>query len=54
MGNQNKGTFVFLEIALQPGNMLLIQVVGRLVQQKDVRFLQQKLSKQNLGPLASA
>jgi len=32
MGDQNKGIFIILEIAFQPFNVLLIQIVGRLVQ----------------------
>ena len=54
MGNQNKGILIIGQIPFQPGNMLGIQVVGRLVQQENVRFFQQKLAKQHLGTLTAA
>ena len=52
MGDQNKSIFVFLKIPLQPFNMLYVQIVGRLVKKKDIRFLKQ-LSKKNLGSLTA-
>ena len=54
MGDQDECAFIFLKIAFQPGDMLFIQVVGGLVQKKDIWFLQKKLPEQDLGPLASA
>ena len=48
MGDQNKSIFVFLKIPLQPFNMLYVQIVGRLVKKKDIRFLKQQLSKMTL------
>ena len=53
MGNQNKGIFIVVEIAFQPFNMLFIQIVGRLVQKKNVRLFQQKFSEKDFGPLTS-
>ena len=52
MGDQDKSIFVFLKIPLQPFNMLYVQIVGRLVKKKDIRFLKQ-LSKKNLGSLTA-
>ena len=53
MGDQNKSIFVFLKIPLQPFNMLYVQIVGRLVKKKDIRFLKQQLSKKDLGSLTA-
>ena len=53
MGDQDKSIFILLEIPLQPFDMLGVQVVGGLVQKKDVRLLQKQLSQEHLGPLAS-
>ena len=38
MGNQNDREGIGLEVALQPVARLDVQVVGRLVEQQDVRF----------------
>ena len=51
MGNENEGILILLKVTPEPLDMLLIQVVGGLVQQEDIRFLQQQLSKQDLCPL---
>ena len=51
MGNQDKGIFIVLQVALEPVNMLGIQVVGRLVQEQDIWFFQEELGQKNLGPL---
>ena len=53
MGDQNKSIFVFLKIPLQPFNMLYVQIVGRLVKKKDIRFLKQQLSKKDFGSLTA-
>ena len=53
MGNQDKGIFIVLKVALQPLNMLDIQIISRLIQKENVWFFQQKLCQQNLGSLAS-
>ena len=53
MGNQDKGIFIVLQVALKPVNMLGIQVVGRLVQEQDVWFFQEELGQKNLGPLST-
>ena len=39
MGDEDEGIFILLQVAFQPVNVLYIQVVGRLVQQKNVRLL---------------
>ena len=53
MADQNESILVFVQITLQPFDMLRIQIVGRLVQEQDIRLLQQELSQQNLGTLAA-
>ena len=53
MGNEDKRIFIFLQIPLQPFDMLLVQIIGRLVQKQNIRLLKQQLSKQHLGSLAA-
>ena len=53
MGDQNKGILILLQITLQPFNMLLIQIIGRLIQKQDVRLFQKQLSQKHLGTLAA-
>ena len=53
MGDQNKGILILLQITLQPFNMLLIQIVGRLIQKQDVWLFQKQLSQKHLGTLAA-
>ena len=45
MGNEDKRIFIFLQIPLQPFDMLLVQIIGRLVQKQNIRLLKQQLSK---------
>ena len=54
VGNQDKRVFILLQIPGQPTDMFHIQIVGRLVQQKDIRFFQQQLAKQDLRSLPAA
>ena len=54
MGNEDKCIFILIEIPLQPLNMLHIQIVGRLVQKKNVRLFQKQFSKQHLCSLTAA
>ena len=51
--NKDKGILIVLEIALKPINMLSIQVVGRLVQQQDIRLFKEKFSQKHLGSLTT-
>ena len=48
MGDQDKSIFIILKIALQPFNMLFVQIVGRLVQKQDIRLFQKQLCQE--GP----
>ena len=48
MGYHDNSIFKVNQELLQPGDCIQIQVVGRLVQQKDVRVAKQCLCKQNL------
>jgi GTP-binding protein LepA len=41
----NYRSFVLLQVLFQPVNAFCIQVVGRLVEQQDVRFLQQQTAQ---------
>ena len=54
MGDQDKSIFILIEIPLQPLDMLHIQIVGRLVQKKDIRFFQKQLAQQYLRSLAAS
>ena len=53
MGDKDKCILIILQITLQPFDMFLIQIVGRLVQKQDIRLLQKQLAKQNLGSLTT-
>ena len=53
MGNDNKGILIVLEIALEPVNMLSIQVVGWLVQKQNIWLCEEQFSERNTGFLTS-
>ena len=53
MGNNEDSAFIIQEIGFQPGNGIKIQVVGGLIQDDQIRFLQKKFSKRNTGLLSS-
>ena len=54
MRNQDKCIFIIQKISLQPCDMFFIKIVGRLVQQKNVRFLQKQLAKKDFCSLTTA
>ena len=54
MGNQNKRILIIQKVPLQPCDMLLVQIVGRLVQKKDIRFFQKEFCQKNLRSLTAA
>ena len=54
VGDQDKGVLIVIQIPFQPGNMLSVQIVGRLVQKQDIRFFQKELGKKHLGTLTAA
>ena len=54
VGDKDKCILILLQITLQPFDMFFIQIVGRLVQKQDIRFLQKQLAKQDLGSLTAA
>ena len=54
MGNEDERILIFLEIPFQPFNVHLVQIVGWLIQQQNVRFFQQQLAQKHLGPLSAA
>ena len=54
MRDQDKRVLVFLEIASEPFDMAGVEIVCRLVEQQDIRLLQQKLCEQDLCALPSA
>ena len=54
VGNEDKRILILVQVAFQPLDVLLIQVVGGLVQQQNVRLFQQELAQQHLGTLAAA
>ena len=53
VGHDNHGAFIIEQVGLQPGDGLHVQMVGRLVEQDDVRLGQQQLSEGHTGLLAS-
>ena len=53
MGYQDEGVFVLLKESGKPDDVLVVQIVGRLVQNEDGRVFQKKLNKQNLGSLSA-
>ena len=53
VGYYDKRVFVFLKIALEPFDMFGIEIIGWLVQQKDIRLFQQQLSEQHLCALTA-
>ena len=53
MGYCDYSTFVLLQMVLKPCNGLCIQVVGRLVQEQDVRLLKKKAAQCNTAFLAT-
>ena len=54
VGNKDKCILIIQKISFQPCNMLLIQIIGRLIQKQDVRLLKKKLRKKYLGSLSAA
>ena len=54
VGNKDKGILIIQKISFQPCNMLLIQIVGRLIQKQDIWLLEKKLRKKYLGSLSAA
>ena len=42
MGHGDDGAFILLQMMFQPGHRFGIQVVGRFIQQQDIRFGQQQ------------
>ena len=52
MGDGDHGAFVFLQMKLQPTHRLGVQVVGRLIEQKKIRLLQQQAAQRDPPALA--
>ena len=53
MGNQNKRILVILKESCEPCDMILVEVVSRLVKNQNHRILEKKLSQKNLRTLTS-
>ena len=53
MGNEDKCVLVFLQISLEPGDVLFVEVVGRLVKEQDLRLLKKELAQEHFGALAA-
>ena len=51
MGHGDDGAFVILEVALQPRDRAGIEVVGRLIEQQQVRLLQQQPAQRDAAAL---
>ena len=54
MRNQDKCIFIIQKITFQPGDVFFVEVVCRLVQKKNVRFLQKQLAKKDFCSLTTA
>ncbi len=53
MGDGHDGSRELLQVLLQPGHALGVQVVGRLVEQQQIRPLQEHLAQGHPPPLAA-
>ncbi len=53
MGYRDDGSRVLVEVALEPGYRLGVEVVGRLVQQEDVRLLEEEAAQGDAALLAA-
>ena len=53
MGDQDEGVFIIQKVTLQPFDVRLVQIVGGLIQQQNVRLFQKKLSQKDSGTLAA-
>ena len=53
MGYKYKCVLVFLKISLKPLYMVCIKIIRRLIEQKYLRLLKQKLCQQNLSSLST-
>ena len=53
MGNQDKCVLVLRKISPKPFNMLLVEIVGRLVEKQNVGLFQQKLCEKHLRSLSA-
>jgi hypothetical protein len=53
VGDGHDGAGELLEVALEPGDRLGVQVVGRLIQQQHVRLLEQDLAEGDAAALAA-
>src|SRR6185369_8223909 len=47
------GALEFLEVMLEPGNRLCIEMVGWLIEQKKIRLLEQHLAERNTSAFAA-
>ena len=47
MRNKDEGVFVFNQIAFQPFDMIIVQMVGRLIQKKNIRVFQEQLAERD-------
>ncbi|MNY23898.1 hypothetical protein D3C86_1575820 [compost metagenome] len=54
MGNEDEGILVIVQIALQPFDMLLIQIVRRLIEEQNVWLFQKQLRQQYFRTLPTA
>ena len=54
MRNKNKSVLIIEKITFQPCDMLFVEIIGWLIQKKNIRFLQQQLAEEHLGPLTTA
>ena len=53
MGYKDECVLIFLQVALQPYDMLFVEIVRRLIQQQYIRLFKEQLAQQHLCPLSS-
>ena len=53
MRYEDKRVFIILQVAGQPDDVLMIQIVGRFVEDQDRRVFEQQFDQQDLGPLTA-
>ena len=53
MGYNKYSSRIIQQISFQPGNAFHIQVVGRLIQKKDIRLGEKKFAQRHTGFLAA-
>ncbi len=54
MGNGDHSTLVLLQVSFKPLDTFRIKVVGRLIEQKDIRLTEKKTAQRDPSALSTA